>query len=484
MTIRALAMPWAIPGDRVYSRPRDVLVTLALGEDPANIPSVFDVRRGRARPPENLDGGPIDSIVRRYAGGARVARVHVAAASLGRRGGGHLGFDAAEHACGLARSFILRLPAGAPTGILAQALSQVATVTSASPNYVAVTPFDMAPPKGGFADPQGETALAPRRLVRAAEALLHEPGDPAVLVGLVDSGVALGHPEIAGRLRSGYDTVQMDDDGVASGIQLLGDHDREDGNPTDRFVGHGMGCAGIIGGLGVRMPAGLAGLAQIIPLRALAAARLPGKDAPVGLGAISDLDAAVKLAVDLGAKVINMSFGTDDSALSTASPKPHADVVRYALDRGCILVAASGNNGRETRYWPAAHAGVIAVGACDTDRQPTLFSTRGSHVALCAPGNRVLSCGLTGYAEVTGTSFAAPFVAAAAALLVARGQRRACPVDAAMARTILTESAQAFSGQPPTGCGAGILDAAAALLRLDAMIDEAVPDSPDQIEDG
>ena len=264
----------------------------------------------------------------------------------------------------------------------------------------------------------------------------------------------------------------------------MGDRARVDSNPTDRFVGHGMGCAGIIGGLGVRMPPGLAGLAQIIPMRALAAAKLPGKDNAVGLGAIADLDAAVKLAVDLGAKVLNLSFGTDDSALSKASPKPHADVVRYALDRGCILVAASGNNGRETKYWPAAFTGVIAVGACDATRRPTGFTTRGDHVALCAPGERVLSCGLIGYQHVTGTSFAAPFVAAAVALLVARGNRRACPVDAALAREALLASVQPFAGDRPVGCGAGILDAAAALDALDRIIELTVPDDPGQTEDG
>ena len=326
--------------------------------------------------------------------------------------------------------------------------------------------------------------MAPRALIRAAEALRHEPGDPAVLVGLVDSGVALDHPEVVGKFRAGLDTVQMADGGVAPGIQLLGDHARFDSNPTDRFVGHGMGCAGIIAGRGVNMPEGLAGLAQIIPLRALAAAKLPGKDVPVGLGSIADLDAAVKMAVDLGAKIINMSFGTDDSALAPSSPKPHADVIRYALDHGCILIAASGNNGRETRYWPAAYEGVIAVGACDTERRPTAFSTRGDHVALCAPGDRILSCGLTGYQAVTGTSFAAPFVAAAAALLVARGQRRAWPVDPETARDLLIQSVQPFAGGAVEGCGAGILDAAAALNALDALIDQAVPDEPDQIEDG
>ena len=484
MTIRALAMPWATPGDRVYSLPRDVLVTMALGEDPEGIPTLFDVRRGQAEAADRVDGGPVDRIVRALAGRAKAARIHAAAASMHAPGRRHCGYDTAEQVSGLARSLILHVPEGTPIGALALALAQVSTVVSASPNYVAVTPFDLAPPVGGSADPQGEGALAPRALIRAPDALRHEPGDPAVLVGLVDSGVALDHPEIAGKLRAGYDTVQIDHDGVAPGIQLMGDHAGLDADPTDRFVGHGMGCAGIIGGLGVRMPPGLAGLAQIIPMRALAAARLPGKDNPVGLGAIADLDAAVKLAVDLGAKVINLSFGTDDSALSNASPKPHANVVRYALDHGCILVAASGNNGRETRYWPAAFEGVIAVGACDADRRPTGFTTRGDHVALCAPGERVLSCGLTGYSQVTGTSFAAPFVAAAAGLLVARGQRRACPVDAPLARQVLMSSAQPFARDPPAGCGAGILDAAAALAALDIIIDQIVPNDPGQIEDG
>jgi subtilisin family serine protease len=216
----------------------------------------------------------------------------------------------------------------------------------------------------------------------------------------------------------------------------------------------------------------------------LAAARLSGQSNAIGLGAIADLDAAVKLAVDLGAKVINMSFGTDDSALSSASPKPHADVVRYALGRGCILIAASGNNGRETKFWPAAYDGVIAVGACNAERRPTDFSTPGGHVALCAPGERVLSCGLTGYSLVTGTSFAAPFVAGAVALLVARGQRRAFPVDAALAREVLVQSAQPFSGKPPVGCGAGILDAAAALHMLDMKVDQLVADEYGRVEDG
>ena len=483
MTIRALAMPWASSGERTYCLPGSLIVTLALGEAPDAIPSLYDVRLGHATPATALDGGAIDRIVRHYAGDTtHIARVHTAAASWRNPGKRHCHFDAAEQMSGLARTFLIRVAPGTPIGALSQALAQLPTVTSASPNYVAVTPFDATTPI--VDDPGSDTAWAPRAMIRAPEALAYEPGDAATLIGLIDSGVALDHPEVAGRLRTGFDTVHLGSDAVAPGIKLLGEHHRYDTNPTDHFVGHGMACAGIIGGLGVRMPPGLAGDAQIIPLRALAAAQLPNRPHPVGLGAIADLDAAVKLAVDLGAKVINMSFGTDDSALSASSPKPHADVVRYALDRGCILVAASGNNGAETRYWPAAHDGVIAVGAVNADKVVTSFSTRGEHVALCAPGERVLSAGLEGYQFVTGTSFASPFVAAAAALLASRAARRAVPLDAAAVRALLVGSAQAFSGKPVSGCGAGILDAAAALAALDAMIDRSRSEDPPQTEDG
>ena len=468
MTIRKIAMPWAAAGERTYCLPTSFLVTMALGEAPEAIPAQFDVRGGHARAASSLDGGPIDRIVSRFAGAARITRVHSARASWHLRGQRNANFDALEQTSGVARTFLFEVAPGAAIGDLVRELAQLSRVSSASPNYVCVSPLELGVARSAGAI---DSAWAPHLMVRAPEALAHEPGDSAVLLGLVDSGVAPEHPELAGRLRAGLDTVHLGADGVSPGIRLLGEHSDYDHNPRDHFVGHGMACAGIMCGLGLQLAPGLGGESQIIPLRALAAAQMPGHANPVGLGAISDLDAAVKLAVDLGAKIINMSFGTDDSALSPDSPKPHADVVKYAQEHGCILVAASGNNGQWTRYWPAAHPSVIAVGAVGEDGLPTAFSTRGEHVALCAPGERILSTGLTGYQNVTGTSFAAPFVAAACALLVARGARRAMPVDGACAVKLLTESSQSFGTRPASGCGAGILDAAAALVALDAMID-------------
>ena len=476
MNARQLAMPWA-PAQRVYCLPGSVVVKMALGEAPDSIPVSADVRRGQLAAAQSLDGGVVDRIVKHFAGAMRISRVHAAAATVRQPGARHLRFDDREHVFGLARTFRIDVPAGTPIGPLVDSLNQITTVEAASPNYVATTPFDAVAGVPVDADWQ------PWQTIRAAEALAYEPGDAAVIVAIVDSGIAPGHPDLP-PVRAGFDTVQLGQGDLALGLEMLGDSTTVDARPTDHYVGHGMACAGIIGALGLGMPPGVAGAAPLLPMRALGAARFPGKAQPVGIGAATDLDMAMKMAVDLGANAINMSFGTDDTALDPAAPKPHAEVCAYALDRGCVLVAASGNSGDERTYWPAAFPGVIAVGAVDTNGRPSAFSTRGRHVALCAPGERVRSLGLSGYQQVTGTSFAAPFVAATAALIVARARRRSTPIEPDVVRSLLMKSAAPFSGSPITGCGAGVLDAAAALRALDGWIDQTLPGAVEDIEDG
>ena len=105
-------------------------------------------------------------------------------------------------------------------------------------------------------------------------------------------------------------------------------------------------------------------------------------------------------------------------------------------------------------------------------------------MALSAVGERVATCGLTGYQIATGTSFAAPFVTAAAALLVSRAQRRSYPLGSEAVRELLMESATPWPDKKTQGYGAGILNAVAALKALDREIDsspssEAEPNAPD-----
>jgi subtilisin family serine protease len=168
-----------------------------------------------------------------------------------------------------------------------------------------------------------------------------------------------------------------------------------------------------------------------------------------------------------------MSFGTAEDQLPAGGALPHLEAVRYALARGVVLVAASGNSGLAQRYFPAAHDGVIAVGAVDVHGAVARFSTRGSHVALCAPGAGIWACALGGGLQrANGTSFAAPFVSAACALLVARADARAWPVDSHSLRALLVGSCRPHLQADTEGCGAGVLDMAAALRALDHAVDE------------
>jgi subtilisin family serine protease len=199
------------------------------------------------------------------------------------------------------------------------------------------------------------------------------------------------------------------------------------------------------------------------------------------LGAITDIDLGLKISIDLGARIFNLSFGTPESALRKDDPRPHADIVAYARRRGCVLIAASGNSGDTTRYYPACLDGVIAVGAVSADRTPTSFMTRGDHVDLCAPGERIVSTGIGGLQLNTGTSFAAPFVTGACALLMARAARLSQPLESDEVRDVLMRTAAPFpAGASTIGCGAGILDVPAALRAIEEPADDGREESKEE----
>jgi len=141
-------------------------------------------------------------------------------------------------------------------------------------------------------------------------------------------------------------------------------------------------------------------------------------------------------------------------------------------------VAASGNRSGLFEYYPAALPGVIAVGSIDRHGMPSDFMTRGEHVSLCAPGEEIPCAGLAGYQQVSGTSFASPFVAAACALIIARAARYSMPVDAEMVRDFLCQSARPFPNEANAqGCGAGVLDVPAAIAAVDATLAVADEDA-------
>lgn len=462
-----------------------LLITLKLGEMPEHVPGWRACTRYGTAMADRIDGGVIDRLLRHHGGALRAVRLHSARTPRRERDvTGAWRFDEIEQISGVAR--VLRIQVREPEGMpaLLQALAELPMVERVSANHLSHAPFSDASAdtptdastKKSSANIKVIDNAWVRQCTRIDEALRYEHGDPAVVLGLADTGVSLAHIELATQLRAGFDSVDLDPETVG-GVTLVGDYRHAGERPQDE-VGHGSGCAGIIAAVGKGMPPGVAGLCGLTPVRVLGAALGPG-DKRVGVGALDNIDAGMKRLIDLGVKVINMSFGTPESMLDADAPRPHEEIVRYALARGVILIAASGNSGLTEKYFPAGHEGVISVGAIDRTLRPTGFSTRDERVAVCAPGRDILTCGLTGYQYASGTSFAAPHVAAICALLASRAQRRAWPLDGEDARRILIASARPFAEAGVTGCGAGVVDALGALRALDAEIDRGLREEGD-----
>lgn len=256
-------------------------------------------------------------------------------------------------------------------------------------------------------------------------------GSPSVIVAVVDSGVSASHPDLQGKLLPGYDF--MNDDDV----------------PDDE-VGHGTAVAGIIAARGDNN-IGTTGVAMDTMI-------LPVKVGSTHGSPISAIASGIIWATDQGASVINLSLGSDfpSDALHEA--------VLYAYERGIPVVAAAGNDPDAVSY-PGAYPETISVGASTSWGTLTPFTSRANRVDLVAPGASVVTTWWSaddgnGWAEVSGTSFAAPMVTGTIALLRA--------LDPSLGvedlRNILRATAVSIGGsEPEPGAGAGQLDAGAAL---------------------
>lgn len=338
----------------------------------------------------------VDSVLRSHRLPVWVTREHAPAAGDDER------WNEDEIASGLDRIFRLILREG--SSIPAELVGEIALVPEVE--YVRIGRVgvtDLAPARAQSVD----TDRWSREIVGLPEAHLWGDGSRAITVAVLDTGVDLKHAELERAIRPGYDFVDIID---GAGV-FLEDFLDADADPSDP-VGHGTHVAGIIAGAGSRMPVGIAPGCRLMPVRVLGAMRQEGR--PIGAGLVDNINAALKWAIDQGADVINMSFGLP----RTGGGVPHREVVEYGLRRGVVMVAASGNDGREELYYPGSLPGVIAVGATDPEDAVAAFSTYGPQVFLTAPGTDVYSSFPgNGYAFASGTSQASPFVAGAAALL-------------------------------------------------------------------
>ncbi len=207
-----------------------------------------------------------------------------------------------------------------------------------------------------------------------------------VRVAVLDTGVDPYHPEFAGRLLLGLNA-------------LTGRTDSED---TD---GHGTHVAGIIGAAG-NNGIGVAGVCWQCQLLSVKVLDKQGGDDEEALEGIV-------YAVNNGAQVINMSFNSEATSLSSAYQR----AIAYAVSRNVVVVAAAGNDGGAVTQ-PANTPGLLAVAATTQANTLAVYSNRGPQVGIAAPGDAILSTLPDDeYGSDTGTSMAAPFVSGAAAIL-------------------------------------------------------------------
>ena len=211
-----------------------------------------------------------------------------------------------------------------------------------------------------------------------------------VRVAILDTGIDYTHQEFAMNYKGGWDFVFDDNDPF-----------------DDSTNSHGTHVAGIIAaaanGSGV---VGVAPNAEIYALKVLDGG---------GHGDLSWIIEGIEWAVDNKMDVVNISIGGPDSPALQ-------DACDAAYDAGVLLVAAAGNtNGGDVTY-PAAYNSVIAVTGTDSADQQGWFAPLGSQIELAAPGVAIKSTSLNnGYADLSGTSQAAPHVSGLAALVLSAG---------------------------------------------------------------
>jgi serine protease len=376
---------------------------------------------------------------------------------------------------------VLTLPKGSNAVAAAKTLSRQRGVAYAVPDYVAHAAGTYVPDDRGRVHRVGGWQATQWNFLAGAGVdaplawanLIAEgrPGGEGVIVAVLDTGVAYRDWH---RYKASPDFT---------GTRFVSPYDFIDHNvfPLDR-EGHGTFVAGTIAeatnnGLGLT---GLAYGASIMPVRVL--------DAD-GTGDAATIAKGIRYAVQHRAQVINLSL--EFSLDVTAGDIPEiTSAIRYAHDRGAVVVAAAGNEGVEQIAYPARTPAVISVGATTADKCLADYSNGGSGLDLVAPGggddsslvqdpgcapNKQLPTiyqmtiidpsnpAKFGYpGGYYGTSMAAPHVTATAALIIASGVLGKRPTPDEILKR-MEQTAQPLGGSVPNSdYGYGLLDAGAA----------------------
>ncbi|QHN50240.1 hypothetical protein EPB69_14160 [Geobacillus stearothermophilus] len=261
---------------------------------------------------------------------------------------------------------------------LAAKLVQLPEIESVEPNYVIERTYTPSDP--------GYSKQWHLKKINAPKAWDTTKGSGQITVAVVDDGVQMNHPDLAGKIVSPYN--------VLTGAKSV---------PAGE---HGTHVAGIIAAsINKKGVVGVAPNVKIMPVNVFE-----------GDGATSyDVAYGIVYAVDHGANVINLSLGSYSATVY------EAEAVQYAVSKGVVLVAAAGNDDTYFPVYPAAFDPVIAVSATDSSDWITDFSNYGDYIDLAAPGVNIYSTFPgSSYYGLHGTSMAAPIVSGTAALVLSK----------------------------------------------------------------
>lgn len=226
-----------------------------------------------------------------------------------------------------------------------------------------------------------------------------------VIIAVIDSGLDFDHEDLAGNIyyneADPVDGIDNDEDGY---IDNYRGWDFADNDHDPRIVkgeyDHGTHVSGLASAV-MNNEKGIASIANNYAKLLI----LKGY-----------YYEAIKYAADHGANIINCSWG------STFFSAYNQEVVNYAINQGCLIVASAGNEAQENNAtsYPAAYPNVFAVSSVDPSDKKSDFSNYGRYVSISAPGNNIYSTGYgNGYSLMYGTSTSSPLVASAAALVKA-----------------------------------------------------------------
>lgn len=253
-----------------------------------------------------------------------------------------------------------------------------------------------------------------------------------VKVAVLDTGVAANHPDLEGAIAATVDFTNSD------------------AGPVDRD-GHGTHCIGIIAarqnGKGV---VGIAPEVSIYSGKVVQGHRYE---------TLEPLIAGIYWAIEQQVHLISISLSSDKSN------KQLEQAIKTAQEAGVLVVAAVGNNGDKAYAvgYPAQYESVLAVGAVDQSLKWLSYSSTGKRVDVVAPGHQITSTYLEEkYAEMNGTSTAAPFVVGLAALILSKamqeGDHAVLGNPTVLKRTLLTATTKLGKLAKDEQYGFGIID--------------------------